>query len=94
MIAPFFFKKADPKLFVEKNIGWRDLIPDLLLFLIPFLGGLFYLFGHFNWLTLGLMIAIAILAFPATGYMRGTLLCPNCKQRELGCPAEKLFGKD
>ncbi|OGC11233.1 hypothetical protein A3K48_01755 [candidate division WOR-1 bacterium RIFOXYA12_FULL_52_29] len=93
IIAPLFFKKDDPKKFTAKVFGWRDLVPDLLLFLIPFLGGLVYLFVHFNWLTLVLMIANAILAFPVTGYMRGTLLCPNCKQRELGCPAEKLFAK-
>lgn len=93
IIAPLFFKKADPKLFLTKNIGWWDLVPDLLVFLIPFLAGLVYLFNHFNWLTFVLMLAIAVLSFPAVGFMRSTLLCPNCQQRELGCPAEKLFGK-
>jgi len=92
-IAPFFFKKGDPKIFPERDIGWKDLIPDILVFLIPLIGGIIYLFIRFNFLNLILMAILALLALPCTGFMRGCLLCPNCKQRELGCPAEKLFGK-
>ncbi|MDD5594169.1 MAG: hypothetical protein PHG97_05475 [Candidatus Margulisbacteria bacterium] len=93
-IVPLFFKKGNPKIFPERAIGWKDLIPDLLVFLVPLLGGIIYLFIRFNFLTLALIIAIAVLAMPVTGYMRSCLLCPNCKQRELGCPAQKLFGKE
>ncbi|MFH1387229.1 MAG: hypothetical protein ABIH50_06155 [bacterium] len=92
-ISPFFFKKGDPRIFLEKAIGWKELMPDFLVLLIPLLGGIIYLFFHFNFLTLGLAFVIVILALPVTGLMRSCLLCPNCKQRELGCPAEKLFGK-
>lgn len=92
-IVPLFFKKGDPRIFPERAIGWKDLIPDFLVFLIPLLGGIIYLFIRFNLLTLALLVVIAILALPGTGFMRSCLLCPNCRQRELGCPAEKLFGK-
>jgi len=92
-IAPLFIKKGDPKIFIKRDISWKDLIPDILVLLIPLLGGIFYLFIRFNFLTLVLMAAITILAMPCVGFMRGCLLCVNCKQRELGCPAEKLFGK-
>jgi hypothetical protein len=92
-IAPLFVKKGDPKLFTERDIGWSDLIPDMLLFLIPLLGGIIWLFIRFNLITVGLMILLIILAMPCAGFMRGCLLCPNCRQRELGCPAQKLFGK-
>lgn len=92
-IAPLFIEKGDPKNFTERNISWKDLIPDFLIFLIPFIGGIIYLFIRFNFLTLALIVVLAILAFPVTGFMRGCLLCPNCKQCELGCPAQKLFGK-
>lgn len=92
-IVPLFFKKGDPKIFPERDIGWKDLIPDFLVFLIPLLGGIIYIFFHFSFLTLALIAALAILALPGTGFMRSCLLCPNCKQRELGCPAEKLFAK-
>lgn len=93
LIAPLFVKKGDPKQFTARDIGWKDLIPDMLLMLAPLLGGGIYLHLHFNWLTLGLMVLLFILAMPCTGFMRSCLLCSNCKQRELGCPAEKLFGK-
>jgi hypothetical protein len=92
-IVPLFFGKGEPRNFTEKDIRWKDLIPDLLIFLIPFIAGIIYLFIRFNFLTLALMVAIALLTFPCTGYIRSCLLCPNCKQRELGCPAQELFGK-
>ncbi|MCX5751771.1 MAG: hypothetical protein NT099_08955 [Candidatus Saganbacteria bacterium] len=91
-LAPLFFKKGDPKIFIEKTVSWKDLIPDFLVFLIPVLSGIFYLFFCFNFLTLALIVLITILAMPVVGFMRGCLLCPKCKQLELGCPAQKLFG--
>jgi hypothetical protein len=93
LVVPLFFKKGDPKVFLEKTIGWRELLPDLLVLLIPLLGGTIYLFRQFNFLTLGSLVALVLLALPATGALRSCLLCPNCRQRELGCPADKLFNK-
>ncbi len=92
-LAPLFFKKGDPKRFTDRKIGLKDLIPDMLVVLFPLLGGIIYLFLHFNFLTLGLILAIIILAMPVTGFMRTCFICSNCKQRDLGCPAEKLFAK-
>jgi len=93
IVAPLFVKKGEPKIFLEKAIGWKELIPDFLVFLIPVMGGIIYLFFRFNFLTVALIAVIVSLAMPGAGFMRSCLLCPNCKQRELGCPAEKLFGK-
>lgn len=93
IIAPLFFKKGDPKVFLDKKIGWEELLPDICVFLLPVIGGIITLFFHFNFLTLGLIILIIILSLPGVGFLRTRLLCPNCKQRELGCPAEKFFGK-
>jgi hypothetical protein len=93
LISPLFFKKGDPKKFTDREISWKDLIPDMLILLIPLLGGIIYLFIRFNFLTLALMVVITVLAMPGTGFMRGCLICPNCQQRELGCPAEKFFAK-
>jgi hypothetical protein len=92
IIAPLFGPKGDPRLFTARDIGWKDLIPDMLLFLIPLLGGIIDLLFHFSYRTVALLVAIVVLAMPVTGFVRSRLLCPNCKQRELGCPAEKLFG--
>ena len=60
--------------------------------LIPLLAGLYLSFIDFSWLRLFLMILLVILAFPVVGFVRGNLACRYCKQRELGCPAAKLFG--
>ena len=92
-LVPLFFSKGEPATFTERDIRWKDLIPDMLVFLIPVIGGIIYLFIRFNFLTLTLIIVLVILAMPCTGYMRSCLLCPNCKQCELGCPAQELFGK-
>jgi hypothetical protein len=91
-LAPLFFKKGDPKVFIEKEVSWKDLIPDFLVLLIPLLGGLLSLFYDFNFLSVALIVLMIILGMPMVGFMRDCLLCPHCKQRELGCPAEKLFG--
>ncbi|MFA6548400.1 MAG: hypothetical protein WCT39_00515 [Candidatus Margulisiibacteriota bacterium] len=93
IVAPLFVKKGDPKVFLEKAIGWKELVPDFLVFLVPALGGIIHLFLQFNLLTLGLIAVIVILALPCVGFMRSCLICTGCKQRELGCPAEKWFGK-
>jgi hypothetical protein len=92
MICSFFFKKGDPQRFLCKQITWVQILPDFLVALIPLLAGIYLSIIAFNWLRLGLMLLLIILAFPATGYLRSHLACLNCKQRELGCPASELFG--
>lgn len=92
-IAALFFKKGDPKKFLEKKITWKDLIPDLLVSLIPFLAGIYLLIVGFNWLMLCLVAALFLLTTAGNGFVRGNIACKYCKQRKLGCPAEKLFSK-
>jgi hypothetical protein len=93
LIAPLFVKKGGPQKFTNREISGKDLIPDMLVLLFPLLGGIIYLFINFNFLTLASTAAIVILGLPCVGFMRSCLLCPNCKQRALGCPAQKFFGK-
>jgi hypothetical protein len=93
ILAPLFFKQGAPQIFLNKKIGWQELLPDSFVLLLPVIGGMISLFLRFNFLTLGLIVLIIILALPGAGLMRTCLLCPNCRQRELGCPAEKWFGK-
>ena len=93
MLCSFFFKKGDPGKFACKQVTGVQLIPDLLIVLIPFLAGIYLSIVDFSWLRLGEILLLVILGFPVIGYLRGNLACLFCKQRELGCPAEKLFGK-
>ncbi|MEA3494348.1 MAG: hypothetical protein U9R38_08225 [Candidatus Margulisiibacteriota bacterium] len=91
LLCSLFFKKGDPKRFIEKKIVWWQIIPDFLVTLIPLIGGIILSIIDFNWLRIGLIIMLAILGFPITGYIRSSFACSYCKQRELGCPAAELF---
>lgn len=90
-LAALFFSKGDPKKFLEKDIKWKDLIPDLLIALVPFFAGIFLLIAGFSWLLLLLLLALLALATAGNGFIRGSIVCKYCKQRKLGCPAERFF---
>ncbi len=92
-LAALFFGKGDPKRFFEKNITWKDLIPDLLVSLIPFVAGIYLLFKDFSWIISILIVLLFLLTSVGNAYVRGNIVCKYCKQRELCCPAEKLFAK-
>ena len=92
-LCSIFFKKGYPKRFIEKQINWIDIIPDFLLSIIPLIIGIALLIINFNWLVLIFVVLLLLLAFPANGFIRGSLACKYCKQREIGCPAEQLFTK-
>ena len=93
LLCSLFFKKGDSKKFIEKKISMKDLIPDFLVTLIPLIIGVYLLSTEFNWTILILLVCIFILGFPVTGYLRGNLACKYCKQKKIGCPAEKAFNK-
>ena len=92
-LCSLFFKKGHSKRFVEKEIKWMDIIPDFLVSIIPLFIGVVLLIIDFNFLLLLLVILMLILAFPINGFIRGSMACKYCKQREIGCPAEQLFNK-
>ena len=93
-IAPLFTKKGNPKRFLEKKISWYDLIPDFLVGIIPSIGGIILLINDFSYIVLGLIILLVIIFFGGAGFIRGSFACRYCKQKELGCPAQKIFTKE
>lgn len=93
-LSALFFKKGDPARFCNNNFTWKDMIPDLLVSLIPLVTGIILLIHDFNFL---LIFAILLLIFFTTvgnSFIRGKLTCKYCKQSEIGCPAQLLFNKD
>lgn len=92
-ISSMFFKKGDPLKFCEKNFSWKDMIPDLLISLVPLIIGIVLLIIKFNFIILSAMAILIVLATFGNGFIRGSLTCRHCNQRELGCPAEELFRK-
>jgi len=92
-LASLFFGKGDPKKFLEKKVTWKELIPDLLVSLVPFVIGICIIFKGFNWSILILLMILLLLTTFGNGFVRSNFACKYCKQKELGCPAERLFSK-
>jgi hypothetical protein len=92
-LSCLFFKKDAKKKFINIKLTWKDILPDFLVSIIPLLVGVVLLIRNFSWLLLGTIVLLFLLMSAGNGFIRGTLACKYCKQRELGCPAEKLFSK-
>jgi hypothetical protein len=93
-LSSLFFKKGDTSQFCSKEFSWKDMIPDLLVSLIPFIAGIVLLIIKFDYLILATLILLAFLTTIGNGFIRSILTCKFCKQKESGCPADKLFNKD
>ncbi len=93
-VCALLFKKGSPDKFTEKEISWKDLIPDFMVLILPLIVGIILLIRDFNWLILTLMVILVILSMAGNALVRGSLACKFCKQRETGCPAERLFNKN
>lgn len=85
------FRRQNPEAFTHRKTTWLDILPDFFVLLLPILAGIAILFRHFNWMVLAQIVLLILLGFPATGAVRGQLACRHCRQRELGCPAQRLF---
>lgn len=92
-LSAVFFKKGNARKFAQDKSTWKDLLPDFLVFIIPLVVGIALLVVDFDFFILLLSILLIILASAGNGFVRGSLACKYCKQKELGCPAEKLFKK-
>jgi hypothetical protein len=92
-LCSLFFKKGDPKKFPRPEMTWKDIVPDFLVSLIPMVIGIVLMIIKFDWALLVMVVLLSLLISVGNGFVRGTLACKHCKQRELGCPAERLFNK-
>ena len=72
---------------------WKNLIPDILLTLIPLVVGIVLLILKFEPILFFALLVLILFTTMGNGYIRGTLTCKYCKQKELGCPADMLFQK-
>jgi hypothetical protein len=87
------FSKGNPKKFLRKEITMKDMLPDFLVFILPILAGFVILVFNFSWTIVILMAALFVLSTVGNAFIRGSFACKYCKQRGLGCPADKLFSK-
>lgn len=92
-LAAHLFKQGHPDRFIAKSISWKELLPDMLVVMIPAIGGIALLTQHFVWGTALLLAVLLALSLGGNYAVRSQIACKYCKQRELGCPAERFFGK-
>lgn len=92
-LSSLLFRKGDPEKFCQVTITWKDIVPDFLVFVIPVLAGIILLIQEFSASVLILVVALLLLGFIGNAVVRGHLACKYCKQRVVGCPAERLFDK-
>lgn len=92
-LCALIFKRGDPQKFAETTVSWFDLAPDFMVLVLPVVGGVVQLVGDFSGLTLALLVVLVALSFGGNAVVRGSFACRHCKQRAIGCPAEKLFSK-
>ncbi|MFH0869868.1 MAG: hypothetical protein V1866_02320 [archaeon] len=92
-ISSMFFKRGAADKFCDKQMTWKDIMPDFLISLIPIIIGIVLLITDFSWLLLSSVLVLFILTFVGNGMIRSQLACKYCKQRNIGCPAERLFNK-
>ncbi|MDD5178456.1 MAG: hypothetical protein PHT54_04230 [Candidatus Nanoarchaeia archaeon] len=93
-ISSIFFKRGDLKNFCKKQMTWKDIAPDFMVSLIPAIIGIVIIIKDFNLIILSLILILFILTFIGNETVRSHLACKYCKQREIGCPAQKLFEKN
>ena len=94
-LCSLLFKKGDPEKFAEATVSWTAVLPDFLVFIFPIIGGIVSLVRSFSWPVLILLVALVMLSFVGNAVIRGSFACKYCRQREIGCPASRLFaGKE
>ncbi|MFH1065968.1 MAG: hypothetical protein V1734_05680 [Nanoarchaeota archaeon] len=92
-VCSILFSKGNAKTFTSRKITRKSLIPDFLVFLVPFVAGIALLIMHFSGVVLVLVVILFLLGSMGNAFVRSNLACKYCKQRGIGCPAEKLFKK-
>ncbi len=85
------FQKGEPRKFIEREVSWREIAPDMMVLIFPLVGGIALLARDFAWSLVALLVILILLSFGGNAIVRGTFACKHCKQRELGCPAQQLF---
>jgi hypothetical protein len=92
-LSSMFFRRGDPGKFCKREMTWKDLIPDLLIALVPLIIGVVLMIIDFDFILLFATITLILFSTAGNGFIRGSLTCKYCKQREIGCPADELFNK-
>lgn len=92
-LCALLFKPGDSHKFAEMEVSWTEILPDFMVVIFPLVGGIVLLVINFNWLLVALLASLVVVYFVGNAIIRGSFMCKYCRQKEIGCPAEKLFGQ-
>jgi len=93
-LAKLIYKKGDPKRFCERELKFKDLVPQLIVVAVPIVVGIALLISRgFHLLTLTATIYPVFNWFAVNPILYGKLACPHCKQGKKCCPALDFFSK-
>lgn len=91
-LCSLIYPKGKPEKFFQRKITRKNILPDMLISIVPIIIGVVLMTRHFNrWILIGI-IAIIALTTQGNSYCRGKLACPHCHQKD-NCPALKFFSK-
>ncbi len=86
-LAALLFRRGDPRRFLDPRVCGKDVVPALMVALLPLTGGLFLLMEHFSLTKAGGMLALLLVYLGGNVAVRRGYACKYCKQKEQGCPA-------
>ena len=92
-ISSLFFQKGDIYKFCVKPVSFIDMIPELLITLIPAATGVVILVKNFDIMLFAALLFLIMITTIGNAFIRGQLTCKFCTQRESGCPADQMFNK-
>jgi hypothetical protein len=92
-LSGMLFRRGNAEKFCSGKMSWKDMLPELLLFLAPATAATWLLIRKFNLFLLLALLALLLLNTVGNGLVRGKLACAFCRQRQLGCPADRLFNR-
>ncbi len=92
-IAAVLFKKDNDREFSNRQICFKDILPQMFISIIPVVSGIYLLIKDFNWLVVALTVWPFVVMFAGNPVIYGKLACRSCRQGELGCPAQEFFKK-
>ena len=90
-VCSLLLTQGVPSDFASKQISWWGILPDFMVSIVPLIVGTVQLARGWSWLLIALLAALLVLSSAGNAVVRGQFLCRYCRQREIGCPAEKLF---
>lgn len=92
-VAALLFEKRNPQKFCERQADFKNMIPELLIVIVPIILGIVLLIQSFSWFISVLIILDIFLMTRGNSYVRGKLACPHCKQGQICCPVNKMFAE-